>query len=523
MSAWGKADNKTASGTVTLTAPSITFNAASGHAAGVYTSSGHPFQLGDPVVYSDGGGTAVVGLTDEETYYVTNVTATTFSLATTEDRALRNDPIIINSTDGVGSSHTFTLSLDYGRGTLTGSSTAFDADQDGAEAFVGDMIRVGTQEMIITAIASETVATVINANPGTTLTAFSGETYRIHEKPTFVSSVATTDFESTQVFGVKSDEIHGDQSGGYISAVALIQGGSGYVEAPGVSFSGGGGSSAAATATISGGIVTAVTVTNNGSSYETAPTVTIAGPVLTVPTSGVNTTTDTVSYTAHGRAAGDAIKYQDGGGTAATGLTDNTTYYVAIAGLTANAFKVKAANTSATLAGVAISGTGGQFTCTAAALATGDRITITGTAGGTGSITGYATGNVYKVSAITGTSPNVTGFTLTDESGGALTTTTGTPTGLTYTKETVIDISGTGNNAQYFEIVAGTTATANAALGVNQGDEVGESGAVAHTGWVKRKVLTGAHAGRIQYEVLVALSKNGIISDAADDIQFPED
>jgi hypothetical protein len=68
-----------------------------------------------------------------------------------------------------------------------------------------------------------------------------------------------------------------------------------------------------------------------------------------------------------------------------------------------------------------------------------------------------------------------------------------------------------------------TTATANAALGVNQGDEEGLSGAVAHTGWVKRKVLTGAHAGRIQYEVLCALSKNGITGDAADDIEFPED
>ena len=33
MSAWGKADNKSVSGTVTLTAPAITFNGATGHAA----------------------------------------------------------------------------------------------------------------------------------------------------------------------------------------------------------------------------------------------------------------------------------------------------------------------------------------------------------------------------------------------------------------------------------------------------------------------------------------------------------
>ena len=92
--------------------------------------------------------------------------------------------------------------------------------------------------MIFTAIASATSATVINANPGTTLTTFSGQTYRAHEKPTFVASVGSTDFESTQVFGVRSYEIHGDQTGGYVSAVALIQGGTRYLEVPAVAFSG---------------------------------------------------------------------------------------------------------------------------------------------------------------------------------------------------------------------------------------------------------------------------------------------
>ena len=36
MSAWGNKDDKTSAGTVTLTAPAITFNGATGHAAGVY-------------------------------------------------------------------------------------------------------------------------------------------------------------------------------------------------------------------------------------------------------------------------------------------------------------------------------------------------------------------------------------------------------------------------------------------------------------------------------------------------------
>jgi hypothetical protein len=82
---------------------------------------------------------------------------------------------------------------------------------------------------------------------------------------------------------------------------------------------------------------------------------------------------------------------------------------------------------------VAVSGTGGQFTCGASALAIGDRIRITGTLGGTGTIADYTDGTVYKVSAITGTSPSVTGFTLTTTADVAIVTTAGTLTGLTYT------------------------------------------------------------------------------------------
>ena len=46
------------------------------------------------------------------------------------------------------------------------------------------------------------------------------------------------------------------------------------------------------------------------------------------------------------------------------------------------------------LTGVAIAGTAGQFTCTAATLAVNQTVTITGTLGGTGTITGYTTGTV---------------------------------------------------------------------------------------------------------------------------------
>jgi len=271
------------------------------------------------------------------------------------------------------------------------------------------------------------------------------------------------------------------------------------------------------TVTFASGAVTAVPLTAGGTGYITAPTITIAAPKRTIPTSGITASTDTIAYTAHGLSAGDAVVYNNGGSTSATGLTSGTTYYVATAGRTANAFEVKAANTTGTIAAtVATSGTGGQFTCGNSTLAVGDRVTITGTLGGTGTITSYATGTTYKVSAVTGTSPSVTGFTLTTEAAVALVTTVGTPTGLTYSTGTVIDITGTGNNAQYFEIQAtADQATAVASLGAGAGGTH-----VTHAGWVRKTVGTGGRAGRVHYETLVAMGS--INADAADDLVLPD-
>src|SRR5581483_8872235 len=65
--------------------------------------------------------------------------------------------------------------------------------------------------------------------------------------------------------------------GGNVTAVNVTTAGSGYVFPPTVTFVGGGGTGAAATANISGGVVTSITVTNGGSGYTSAPTVQITG------------------------------------------------------------------------------------------------------------------------------------------------------------------------------------------------------------------------------------------------------
>jgi hypothetical protein len=106
---------------------------------------------------------------------------------------------------------------------------------------------------------------------------------------------------------------------------------------------------------------------------------------------------------------------------------------------------------------VAVSGTAGQFTCGASTLAVGSLLRITGTKGGTATITGYATGTTYKVSAVTGTSPNVTGFTLTTQSNAAIVTTAGTLTGLTYTTTGTITGYNTAGTVYRVSAVTGTS------------------------------------------------------------------
>jgi hypothetical protein len=410
-------------------------------------------------------------------------------------------------------------------GVVTGSSTLFTTEAD-----IGNYIRAGGVDYQIVTITSNTVCKVESGINGGAIAVVSGGTsYTLSEKPASIAASESAGSpsgkhgNSNKVFGV--DIYESFDSAGRIVEVGVATGGASYLEVPTVTLTGGGGSSAAATATISGGAVTAIAMTNVGSSYETVPTVVVDLPRRTIPTSGVTIATEQIAYTTHGLVAADSVKYFHGGGTPITGLSNNTEYFVSAIGLAAGTFRLAASAGAAAgrtaLAGVAISGTGGQFTCTATTLAVGDHVVIGGTITGTGSITSHTAGKIYEVSAVTGTSPNVTGFTLTQEDTTALVTTAGNGLGLTYTPFTIILISGTGNNAQYFEIQAAAN-RATAVANVGGGNETGESPTgIAHAGWVRRTTGTGGRAGRVQYETLVAMGS--ITGDQADDLQFQDD
>jgi hypothetical protein len=129
-----------------------------------------------------------------------------------------------------------------------------------------------------------------------------------------------------------------------------------------------------------------------------------------------------------------------------TGILPGVVYYVKY--LTSTTFNIATSPTaSATLTGVSIINAIGTFICTTSsiALAVGQSLTISGTYGGTGSITGYANPTKYYIIAIDGD----TSFTLSTSAGGPnITTTVGTPTGLTYTVSTIVNTSGTQSGIQ---------------------------------------------------------------------------
>ena len=112
-----------------------------------------------------------------------------------------------------------------------------------------------------------------------------------------------------------------------------------------------------------------------------------------------------------------------------------------------------------TLASVIIANITGGITFTSqSGLVANQRLTISGTLGGTGTITGYTDPTTYILTAVTATSA-----TLTTTAGAAVATTAGTPTGLTYTLG-VAPVTVTVTGFDYFGQSMSEAITSSAAV-----------------------------------------------------------
>ena len=114
---------------------------------------------------------------------------------------------------------------------------------------------------------------------------------------------------------------------GVLHYATVTSGGSGYTSAPSVSFSGGGGTGAAGTATINAsGQVTGVTITAGGTGYVTAPTIVFSGGngsgaagtgVPTILASGGSISTFTLNFNENVTITGTPVLHFAGGATMA--------------------------------------------------------------------------------------------------------------------------------------------------------------------------------------------------------------
>jgi len=171
----------------------------------------------------------------------------------------------------------------------------------------------------------------------------------------------------------------------------------------------------------SAGTVTLTFATQTQIPFAIGATITVTG-ITPLAYNGTFTltgsTTSSVSYTSAANAT-----YQNGGE-----IVASTAVYPAVSllGDTVTGTNQAASTTLSTVSAV---NTTYQFSCTSTTLAVNQAITVTGTIGGV-TWTGYTSGNTYYIISTNGT----TGFTLSALPGGtAVTVTTGTPTGLTYT------------------------------------------------------------------------------------------
>jgi hypothetical protein len=95
-------------------------------------------------------------------------------------------------------------------------------------------------------------------------------------------------------------------------------------------------------------------------------------------------------------------------------------------------------DTGNNLSGFAITGTSGQFSCAGTAMKVGQRLRISGTFGGSGSIAGYVSGMVFYITATNGSTTGTLATEMGAIWGVPLVTTPGTPTGITCLLNTLI-------------------------------------------------------------------------------------
>jgi hypothetical protein len=138
----------------------------------------HRLSTGTSVVYSNGGGSDIGGLTDDETYFVSRVSRNRIKLSTTRENAINNIFIDLTSV-GTGTEHTLesanlagesdgqgTVNIVSGSNIVTGNNTAFARIFKEGDPLVINLSDSEVFETTIFAVLSDTAVQIVS--PATT-------------------------------------------------------------------------------------------------------------------------------------------------------------------------------------------------------------------------------------------------------------------------------------------------------------------------------------------------------------------
>jgi len=429
--------------------------------AGTFQCAASPVTLyvGQPVVISGvfGGTGSITGYTDPKTYYIiTTNGSTTFTLSASLGGAA------VTTVAGTPTGVTYTLSAATGYSAATyyiiatnGVNTLTLSATSGGAAVtstVGATTGLTFAANALT-ISGSTPYYIIATNGSSTFTlsATSGG-----------AAVTTTIGAGTGfTFSANALSIAGYSSGTNYFVIAT-NGASTFqlsTTSGGAAVTTTAGPSTGLTFTAKASNVAAATyyiiATNGGTTFTLSTTPTGSGVTVTIgPTTGLSVTAQATVITGYTSPkvyyviATDGASYFQLSATSGGGAITNT-----VGPVTGLSFLL---NTPSALSGVAITGTAGQFSCSAspALLQNGQPVVISGAFGGTGSITGYLNPTTYYITTTDGS----TTFTLSATLGGpAITTTAGTPTGLSYTLSGAVITGFPGTPSYYIIATNGTT------------------------------------------------------------------
>jgi len=257
------------------------------------------------------------------------------------------------------------VNVTNGSTTVVGTGTLFTANLE-----IGDIVGIHSDlytKNRVAAIANNTNITLADVFLGTSNTTLPISFVKLNEQPKYVYQNGGVNgergYDAMQLtYGVDTTEI--DIGGANVTSVSVTTAGTKYKEIPLITVSSG---TLVANAAInnSGGVAN-VTITTTGGAYSTVPTLTVGNPYITFNgATGVTAAANTITYTAHLFATGDAAVYSNGGGTTVPGLTSGSTYYVIKIGANALALAASASDATAnTQVDITSTGVGAAHTLT---------------------------------------------------------------------------------------------------------------------------------------------------------------